>query len=51
MRYEVMGSEIEHVLRRCGSNRIHGVLKIVTQIVERFGGTTDMSEERRSEPE
>lgn len=44
-------SEIEHVLRRCGSNRVHGILKTLTQIVERFGGTTDMSEERQGEPE
>ena len=44
-------SELEHVLRRCCSNRVHGILKTLTQIVERFGGTTDMSEERQSEPE
>ena len=41
--------EIEHVLRRCGSNRIHGILKTLTQIVERFGGTTEMSEKRQEE--
>ena len=37
-------SEMEHILRRCGSNRIHGTLKTLTQIIERFGGTTGMSE-------
>ena len=37
-------SEIQHVLRRCGSNRIQGTLKTLTQIVERFGGNTAMSE-------
>jgi hypothetical protein len=36
--------EIEHVLRRCGTNRIHGVLRTLTQIIERFGGTTAMSD-------
>jgi hypothetical protein len=41
--------EVEHVLRRCGTNRIHGVLKTLTQIVERFGGTTEMSEQRQNE--
>jgi hypothetical protein len=44
-------AEVEHVLRRCGSNRIHGILKTLTQIVERFGGTTAMSEERQDEPD
>ena len=41
--------EVEHVLRRCGSDRMYAVLKTLTQIVERFGGTTDMSEEGQDE--
>jgi hypothetical protein len=42
-----LDDEVEHVLRRCGSDRMHTVLKTLTQIVERFGGTTEMSEERQ----
>lgn len=41
--------EVEHVLRRCGSDRMCGVLKTLTQIVERFGGKTEMSDERQEE--
>ena len=41
--------EVEHVLRRCASDRMHTVLKTLTQIVERFGGTTELSDERREE--
>jgi hypothetical protein len=44
-----LDEEVEHVLRRCGSDRLFGVLKTVTEIVERFGGTTEMSEARREE--
>ncbi len=44
-----LDDEVEHVLRRCASDRIHTVLKTLTQIVERFGGTTEMSEERQGE--
>ena len=36
--------EIEHVMRRCGTNRIHGVLRTLTQVIERFGGSTAMSD-------
>jgi hypothetical protein len=43
--------EVEHVLRRCGSDRMYSVLKTLTQIVERFGGTTEMSEERQEKIE
>jgi len=42
--------EIEHVLRRCGTNRIHGVLKTLTQIIERFGGITAMSDSAETKP-
>jgi hypothetical protein len=44
-----LDDEVEHVLRRCGSDRVFGVLKTLTEIVERFGGTTEMSEARREE--
>ena len=39
-----LDDQIEHVLRRCGSDRMSGVLKTLTQIIERFGGRTEMSE-------
>ena len=41
--------EVEHVLRRCGSDRLFSVLKTLTEIVERFGGTTEMSEAHQEE--
>ena len=41
--------EVEHVLRRCASDRMHTVLKTLTQIVERFGGTTELSDEGHDE--
>lgn len=46
--------EVEHVLRRCGSDRMNSVKRSLTEIVERFGGTTAMSEtlaEERAEKE
>lgn len=44
-----LDEEVEHVLRRCGSDRLFGVLNTLTEIVERFGGTTEMSEARHDE--
>jgi hypothetical protein len=41
--------KVEHVLRRCGSDRLFSVLKALTEIVERFGGTTEMSTARQEE--
>ena len=40
---------VEHVLRRCGSDRLFSVLKTLTEIVERFGGHTEMSEAHQEE--
>jgi hypothetical protein len=45
-----LDSEVEHVLRRCGSDRLFSVLKVLTEIVERFGGKTEMSEARQGVP-
>lgn len=42
-----LDGEVEHVLRRCGSDRLHSVLKTLTEIVERFGGRTEMSDARQ----
>ena len=44
-----LDGEIEHVLRRCGSDRLFSVLKTLTEIVERCGGTTEMSKARQAE--
>jgi hypothetical protein len=44
-----LDGEVEHVMRRCGSDRLFNVLKTLTEIVERFGGTTEMSEARQDE--
>jgi hypothetical protein len=45
-----LDSEVEHVMRRCGSDRLFSVLKVLTEIVERFGGKTEMSETRKEMP-
>jgi hypothetical protein len=42
-----LNDEVEHVMRRCASDRLYGVLKMLTHIVERFGGTTAMSDKRK----
>jgi len=39
---------VEHVMRRCGSDRLFSVMRTLTEIVERFGGKTEMSEERQN---
>ena len=44
-----LDGEVEHVLRRCGTDRLFSVLKTLTEIVERFGGKTEMSEAHQEE--
>jgi hypothetical protein len=44
-----LDDEVEHVPRRCGSDRLSVVLKTLTEIVERFGGKTEISESRQEE--
>jgi len=44
-----LDDEVEHVLRRCGSDRLSVALKTLTEIVERFGGKTEMSKARQEE--
>lgn len=39
-----LDGEVEHVLRRCGSDRLFTVMTTLTEVVERFGGKTEMSE-------
>jgi hypothetical protein len=44
-----LDGKVEHVLRRCGSDRLFSVLKTLAEIVERFGGKTEMSEAHQEE--
>jgi hypothetical protein len=39
--------EVDHVLRRCGSDRLFSIQKTLTSVIERFGGRTAMSKERQ----
>jgi hypothetical protein len=43
--------EIANVLSLCVCNRLFGQLKLLTNIIERLGGTTDLSEEPESADE
>lgn len=45
----VLGDAVPHVIRRCAINRLYTAMKTLTQIVERFGGKTAMSDERHEE--
>jgi hypothetical protein len=44
-----VGDAVPHVIRRCATNRLSTAMKALTQIVERFGGKTAMSDERHEE--
>ena len=35
--------EMSHVLRRCGANRLFAQMRVLTSMIERFGGTTKLS--------
>ena len=35
-----LDSEMARVLRRCGSDKLHGQLQSLNHIIEQFGGTT-----------
>jgi hypothetical protein len=37
--------ELEHVMRRSVCNSLHNQMRHLTKIIERFGGTTTLSEE------
>ena len=36
----------DHVLRRCGSDRLSSVQRTLTKIIARFGGTTELSKQQ-----
>ena len=46
---DVDDEAVEHVLRRCGADRLNATLKTLNEIVERFGGSTELSETRKQE--
>ena len=39
-----LGDAVPHVIRRCATNRLHSAMKTLTELVERFGGKTKLSE-------
>lgn len=40
-----LGDAVPHVIRRCGTNRLYTAMRTLTEVVERFGGRTKMSED------
>ena len=38
-----LNSEMSHVLRCCGANRLFSQLRVLTDMIEKFGGTTKLS--------
>lgn len=41
-----LGDAVPHVIRRCATNRLHSTMKTLTELVERFGGRTKLSEDK-----
>jgi hypothetical protein len=41
-----LGDAVPHVIRRCATNRLYTAMKTLTEVVERFGGRTKLSEEK-----
>ena len=37
--------EMAHVLRRCGANRLFAQMRVLTGMIERFGGTTKLTKQ------
>lgn len=37
--------EMAHVLRCCGANRLFAQMRVLTSLIEKFGGTTKLSEQ------
>jgi hypothetical protein len=37
---------VPHVIRRCATNRLYTAMKTLTEVVERFGGRTKISEDK-----
>jgi len=41
-----LGDAVPHVIRRCATNRLYAAMKTLTEVVERFGGRTKISEDK-----
>lgn len=41
-----LSAAVPHVIRRCATNRLYAAMKTVTEVIERFGGRTEMSEDK-----
>jgi hypothetical protein len=41
-----LGDAVPHVIRRCATNRLYTAMKTLTEVVERFGGRTKISEDK-----
>ena len=41
-----LGDAVPHVIRRCATNRLYAAMKTLTEVVERFGGRTKVSEDK-----
>ena len=41
-----LGDAVPHVIRRCATNRLYTAMKTLTEVVERFGGRTRISEDK-----
>jgi hypothetical protein len=37
--------EMSHVLRCCGANKLFAQMRVLTSLIEKFGGTTKLSEQ------
>jgi hypothetical protein len=37
--------EMSHVLRRCGANKLFAQMRVLTGMIEKFGGTTKLSQQ------
>lgn len=41
-----LGAAVPHVIRRCATNRLFATMKTLTEVIERFGGRTELSEDK-----
>jgi hypothetical protein len=37
--------EMSHVLRRCGANKLYAQMRVLTELIAKFGGTTKFSQQ------
>lgn len=41
-----LSEAVPHVIRRCATNRLYTTMKTLTEVIERFGGRTKLSENK-----